>query len=60
MKVGDLVKCETCIKTLDGKAATGIVMEHFKVSDLWGVILSHTGAMVCFQRQHLEVLNAGR
>ena len=60
MKVGDLVKCETCIKTLDGSAATGIVVEHFKVSDLWGVILSHTGAMACFQRQHLEVISAGR
>ena len=48
MKVGDLVKCLSCIKTLDGSVATGIAVEHFKVSDLWGVILSHTGAMACF------------
>ena len=55
MRVGDLVKCRTV-----GDGATGIVVEYFKVSDLWGVILSHTGAMCCFQRQHLEVLNASR
>ena len=60
MKVGDLVKCTSVIKTLDGSVATGIVVEYFKVSDLWGIILSHTGAMCCFQRQHLEVLNASR
>ena len=60
MKIGDLVKCASVIKTLDGKAATGIVVEYFKVSDLWGIMLSHTGAVACFQRQHLEVINASR
>ena len=55
MKIGDLVMCRTV-----GGGKMGIVVEYFKVSDLWGVILSHTGAMCCFQRQHLEVLNAGR
>jgi len=55
MQVGDLVKCRTV-----GGGKMGIVVEHFKVSDLWGVILSHNGAMCCFQRQHLEVLNASR
>ena len=51
MKVGDLVKC------LTGSCGTGIIVEYFKVSDLWGSILSHTGAMACFQRQHLEVIS---
>jgi hypothetical protein len=55
MKVGDLVMCRTV-----GGGKMGIVVEHFKVSDLWGVILSHTGAMACFQSQHLAVLNARR
>ena len=59
MKVGDLVKCLTVhSRRTSGNAATGIVVEYFKVSDLWGVMLSHTGAVCCFQRQHLEVLNA--
>ena len=61
MKVGDLVKCGSMVRKLDGSdRVTGIVVEHFKVSDLWGVVLSHNGAMCCFQRQHLEVLNASR
>ena len=60
MKIGDLVKCETCIKTLDGSAATGIVVEHFKVSDLYGVMLISNNRMCAFQPQHLEVINASR
>jgi hypothetical protein len=55
MKVGDLVKCPTV-----REGATGIVVEFFKVSGLWGVILSHNGAMCCFQRQHLEVISESR
>ena len=52
MKVGDLVMCRTV-----GGGKMGVVVEHFKVSDLWGVILSHNNAMCCFQSQHLEVLS---
>jgi len=55
MKVGDLVKCPTVSDN-----ATGIIVEFFKVSGLWGVILSHNGAMCCFQSQHLERINANR
>jgi hypothetical protein len=55
MKIGDLVKCTTV-----GDGATGIIVEHFKVSDLWGVMLQHNNRMCCFQSQHLEVLNASR
>ena len=61
MKVGDLVKCLTVhSRRANGTAATGIVVEYFKVSGLWGIILSHTGAMACFQRQHLEGVSASR
>ena len=54
MKVGDLVKC------LTGSCGTGIIVEYFKVSGLWGVMLQHNNRMCCFQSQHLEVLNASR
>ncbi len=61
MKVGDLVKCLTVhSRRANGSFATGIVVEYFKVSDLWGVMLSHTGAVCCFQPQHLEVISASR
>ena len=59
MKVGDLVKCLTAGRE-DGRIATGIVVEYFKVSGLWGVMLTHNNAMCAFQPQHLEVINAGR
>ena len=58
MQVGDLVKCLTVhSRRANGTAATGIVVEYFKVSGLWGVMLAHNNAMCCFQSQHLEVLN---
>lgn len=55
MNVGDLVKCRTV-----GGGRTGIIVEFFKVSGLFGVILSHNNAMCCFQPQHLEVISASR
>ena len=59
MKVGDLVKCLTAGLD-DGRIATGIVVEYFKVSGLWGVMLQHNNATCCFQSQHLEVISASR
>ena len=60
MQVGDLVKCKTCIKTLDGSVATGIVVEYFKVSGLYGVMLTRNNRMCAFQPQHLELISEGR
>ena len=54
MKVGDLVKC------LTGSCGTGIIVEYFEVSDLYGVMLTRNNRMCAFQPQHLEVLNASR
>ena len=54
MKVGDLVKC------LTGSCGTGIIVEHFKVADLYGVMLISNNRMCCFQPQHLEVISASR
>ena len=54
MKVGDLVKC------LTGSCGVGIIVEFYKVSGLYGVILTHNNAMCCFQPQHLEVISASR
>ena len=59
MKVGDLVKCLTAGRE-DGRIATGIIVEFFKVSGLFGVILSHNNAMCAFQPQHLEVISERR
>ncbi len=56
MKVGDLVK----VVSLVGGDATGIIVEFFKVSGLFGVILVHNNRMCCFQPQHLEVINEAR
>ena len=54
MKVGDLVRC------LTGSCGTGIIVEHFKVSGLYGVILTRNGRMCAFQPQYLRVISAGR
>ena len=54
MKVGDLVKC------LTGSCGIGIIVEHFKVSDLYGVILLSNNRMCAFQPQYLEVLSGSR
>ena len=54
MKVGDLVRC------LTGSCGTGIIVEYFKVSGLYGVMLQHNNRMCAFQPQHLEVINASR
>ena len=55
MKVGDLVMCRTV-----GGGAPGIIVEFFKVSGLFGVMLAHNNRMCCFQPQHLEVVSASR
>ena len=52
MKVGDLVKC------LTGSCGTGIIVEYYKVSDLYGVMLSRNGRVCAFQPQHLRLINA--
>ena len=54
MKVGDLVRC------LTGSCGTGIIVEYFKVSGLYGVMMQHNNRMCCFQPQHLRVINASR
>ena len=54
MKVGDLVKC------LTGSCGTGIIVEYFKVSGLYGVMLTRNNRMCALQPQHLEVINASR
>jgi len=54
MKVGDLVKC------LTGGCGTGIIVEYFKVSDLYGVMLTRNNRMVAFQPQYLEVIGESR
>ena len=54
MKVGDLVK------SLTGSCGTGIIVEYFKVSDLYGVMMTRNGRMCAFQPQHLELINARR
>lgn len=54
MKVGDLVKC------LTGSCGTGIIVEYFKVSGLYGVMMTRSGRMCAFQPQHLRVINASR
>ena len=50
MKVGDLVKCTSIDKM-------GIIVEKFKTSGMFGVILVHNNAVCCFQPQHLEKMN---
>ena len=52
MKVGDLVKC------LTGSCGTGIIVEYFKVSGLYGVMLISNNRMCAFQPQHLELISA--
>ena len=54
MKVGDLVKC------LTGSCSTGIIVEYFKVSGLYGVMLISNNRMCAFQPQYLELISAGR
>ena len=54
MKVGDLVKC------LTGSCGTGIIVEYYKVSDLYGVMLISNNRMCAFQPQHLELISASR
>ena len=54
MKVGDLVKC------LTGSCGTGIIVEYFKVSGLYGVMLTRNNRMCAFQPQYLELISAGR
>mgnify|MGYP003301205497 CR=1 FL=1 len=54
MKVGDLVKC------LTGSCGTGIIVEYFKVSDLYGVMLTRNNRVCAFQPQRLRVISAGR
>ena len=54
MKVGDLVLC------LTGSCGAGIIVEHFKVSGLYGVMMTHNNRMCAFQPQHLRVINASR
>ena len=54
MKVGDLVKC------LTGGCGTAIIVEFYKTSGLYGVMLTRNGRMCAFQPQHLEVINASR
>ena len=54
MKVGDLVK------SLTGSCGTGIIVEYFKVSGLYGVMMTRNIRMCAFQPQHLELISAGR
>ena len=52
MKIGDLVKC------LTGSCGTGIIVEYYKVSDLYGVMMTHNSRVCAFQPQHLRLINA--
>ena len=52
MKVGDLVKC------LTGSCGTGIIVEFYKKSGLYGVMMTRNNRMCAFQPQHLRVINA--
>ena len=54
MKVGDLVKC------LTGSCGTGIIVEYFKVSGLYGVMMTRNNRMCAFQPQHLELISESR
>ena len=54
MKVGDLVKC------LTGSCGTGIIVEYFKASGLYGVMLTRNNRMCAFQPQYLQVINESR
>ena len=54
MKVGDLVKC------LSGSCGTGIIVEFYKTSGLYGVMLTRNNRMCAFQPQHLRVISASR
>ena len=54
MKVGDLVKC------LSGSCGTGIIVEFYEVSGLYGVMLTGNNRMCAFQPQYLRVISAGR
>jgi len=38
----------------------GIIVEYFKVSDLYGVMLISNNRMCAFQPQYLEVVSASR
>ena len=53
MKIGDLVKC------LTGSCGTGIIVEYYKVSGLYGVMLISNNRMCAFQPQYLELISAG-
>ena len=55
MKVGDLVWCISVERPVG--VTRGIIVEYFKVSGLWGVMLQHNNRMCCFQPQHLEVIS---
>ena len=56
MQVGDLVKCLTAGRE-DGRIAMGIIVEKFKTSGMFNVMLIHNNAVCCFQPQHLEKMN---
>jgi len=58
MKVGDLVSCISVERPVG--IAKGIIVEYFKVSGLWGVMLQHNNRMCAFQPQHLELISASR
>ena len=55
MKVGDLVVCAS----VPGRPV-GLIVERFRTSGLFNVMLTHSNNVCCFQPQHLEVINASR
>ena len=56
MKVGDLVWCISVERPVG--VAKGIIVEYFKVSGLYGVMMTRNNRMCAFQPQHLRVINA--
>ena len=58
MQVGDLVWCISVERPVG--VAKGIIVEYFKVSGLYGVMLTHNNRMCAFQPQHLELINESR
>ncbi len=55
MKVGDLVVCAS----VPGRPV-GLIVERFRTSGLFNVMLTHSNNVCCFQPQHLEVISASR
>ena len=58
MKIGDLVWCISVERPVG--VARGIIVEFYKTSGLYGVILAHNNSMRCFQPQHMEVISESR